>query len=147
MIVQTKTLGDVRTCAIRDSAALCLPATPRLCGFGHTGPPMTALPDLASVLPLARGVYQTVCNLTPLWIAVMSNGHYWIVLDEGLRDPLLPFRMAIALDREDPPLTVSSDGKAERRGSRRPRVLPFPPRSVAGPRSRVPSPRPGRAEA
>lgn len=105
---------------------LCLPAAEQMSVPFH-------LHDV--VLPLARGVYRATVQATALWLAVRSDGRYWVVLDEGIADPFIPARLYRALRLADP---IPSDAASpssdhSRRVSRAARVLPFRPRSGSAP--------------
>ena len=99
-------------------------------------------PSPDAILPLARGVYHAVTGTTALWLAVMSTGRFWMLVDEGLDDPHLPAKVALALEARDPLPTSPVDG-----GSPLPaRVLPFPPPLGGGLLSPAAAPRQARAE-
>lgn len=79
---------------------------------------------------LERGVYPAFCGETRAWLTVLSDGRYWVMLDEGLRDPHVVARLGRALDELDPLPDRSPAAGAARSRRGAPRVLPFPPQSA-----------------
>lgn len=89
--------------------------------------------QLPPVLNIPAGVYSATLNNAPVILAVLSDGRYWIVLEEGLADPHVLGRVGAAVSRLDP-VAIGPTASASDRSppSEVVRVLPFrPPRAAA----------------